>query len=77
MVTIHGEGGKPCVSALGEVSRPLQAVTVGEGRGLWWAAHGKVAALGNSIKAAWGIEASLTRLHGPAAALFCVQLPQG
>lgn len=53
------------------------AVTVGEGRGLWWVAHGKVAALGNSIKAARGVEASLTWLHGPAAALFCMQLPQG
>lgn len=51
------------------------AVAVGEGRGLPMVAHGKETALGDSTKAAWGVKASLTCLHGPDAALFCVQPP--
>ena len=74
MDTIHWEGGKPHVSALGESGT---AVAVGESRGLPSVVCGKMAALGDSIKAAQGVEASLTRLHGPAAALFCVQPCQG
>lgn len=38
-------------------------MAVGEGRGLPSAVCGKGAALGDSIKAARGVEASLTQLH--------------
>lgn len=53
------------------------AVAVAEGKGLLAVSHGEASALGHSIKAAWGVEASLTQLHHSTAALFCMQLPRG